>query len=207
MAGERQKQNPIDLHCANIAVGVWAGLAVEFLPMTTREKWTQGVAVPGGLAVLLGGFDPLEGAIVILAGTILLAVASLIAGAEPAVWFSRFVNAGLAVFGFTALFVLSSIGGVGGPTGRSFFWMALCLPLAAGWSLSFWGRGAPRWLNWLGLLGGGWYLALPLLIAMQSRANPHIVWPALVALAAFGLVTLAGCVWRLRQPRPISGDK
>lgn len=61
-------------------------------------------------------------------------------------------------------------------------------------------------MNWLGLLGGGWYLVLPLLAATKGRTNPHILWLALAALAAFGILTLVGCVWRLRQRGPISAN-
>jgi hypothetical protein len=172
--------------------------------MTTREKWTQALAVPGGLAVLVGGIDPLEGSIVILFGTALLAGSSLVAQANRVVLAARGIHFALAGFGFAALWVMTILGGVGGSTGRSMAWIALGLPLLTGWSLSFWGRGAPRWMNWLGLLGGGWYLALPLFAVTKSRAHPHILWPALTALAVFGVLTLVGCVWRLREPRPIS---
>jgi len=174
--------------------------------MTTQEKWTQALAVPGGLAVLVGGLDPLEGAIVILFGTALLAGAAFVAPAERAVLAARGLHFVLAAFGFAAVWTLTLIGGVGGSTGRSVAWIVLGLPLLAGWSLSFWGRGAPRWMHWLGLLAGGWYLALPLLVIRQSRTHPHIQWSALAALAACGLATLAGCVWRLRQRRPIAAN-
>lgn len=169
-----------------------------------REKWTQVLAVPGGLAVLIGGVDPLEGSILILIGTALLAGAALVARADRGVLAARGTHLALAAFGFAAVWILTIGGGVGGSAGRSMAWAALGLPLAAAWSLSFWGRGAPRWMNWLGLLGGGWYLALPMLVMTKSRTNPHILWSALAALAVFGVATVAGCVWRLRQPRPIS---
>lgn len=172
--------------------------------MTTREKWTQALTIPGGLAVLIGGIDPLDGAIVVLAGTALLAAAAMIAPCDPAVRRVRGISLALALIGFAAIWTLTALGGVGGTTVRSFLWAFLGLPLIAAWTLSFWGHGAPRWMTWLGLLAGAWYLALPLLAATKTRTNPHILWSVLAAIGACGLVTLAGCVWRLRQRRPIA---
>ncbi|MBI5426234.1 MAG: hypothetical protein HZA32_19340 [Opitutae bacterium] len=174
--------------------------------MTTREKWGQALAILGGLAVLVGGIDPLDGGVVLFAGTALLAAAAFVSPADRTVQRARATNFALAAFGFGAIGVLSSGGGVGGATGRPLFWALLGLPLVAGWSLSFWGRGSLRWMNWLGLLAGGWYLALPLLVLRKSRTNPHILWPVLIALAVFGLLTVVGCVWRVRQRRPIAGN-
>lgn len=174
--------------------------------MTVREKWTQALTVPGGLAVLIGGFDPLDGAVVVLAGTALLAAAATVAPCDRGVRTMRAMNFVLTAFGCVAIWILSAQGGVGEATGRSFLWAFLGLPLVAGWSLSFWSRAAPRWMTWLGLLAGGWYLSLPLLAAAKARANPHLLWSVLAAIGACGLVTLSGCVWRLRRPRPIAGN-
>lgn len=174
--------------------------------MTTRERWGHALAIPGGLAVLVGGIDPLEGGIFLFAGTALLAAAAFIAPTDRAVQLARATNFALAAFGFGAVAVLSGAGGLGGSTGRPLAWAVLGLPLFAAWSLSFWGRGSLRWMNWLGLLAGGWYLTLPLLVLRKSRTNPHILWPVLAVLAVGGLVTLTGCVWRLRQRRPIAGN-
>jgi len=174
--------------------------------MTAREKWIQVLTIAGGLAVLVGGVDPLEGAILVLTGTALLAAAAMVAPCDGVVRRARAVNLALTLVGFAAIWGMSAVGGVGGSTGHSFWWALLGLPLMAGWSLSFWARGAPRWMTWLGLLAGGWYLILPALAATKARTNPHIQWLVLAALGACGLVTLAGCVWRLRERRPIAGN-
>lgn len=175
--------------------------------MTTREKWSHALAIPGGLAVLAGGIDPLEGGVVVLAGTALLAAAALVAPAVRTVLLARATNLALAAFGCGAMIVLSDGGGVGGDTGRPPFWAVLTLPLVVGWSLSFWGRGSLRWMNWLGFLAGGWYLALPLLVLTAGRHNPNVLWPVVAALAFCGAATVVGCVWRLRQPRPIAANR
>lgn len=174
--------------------------------MTAREKWIQVLAIAGGLVVLVGGVDPLEGSILVLTGTALLAAAAMVAPCDGVVRRARAINLALTLVGFAAIWGMTAVGGVGESTGHSFWCALLGLPLVAGWSLSFWARGAPRWLTWLGLLAGGWYLILPLLAAAKARTNPDIVWPVLAALAICGLVTFVGCVWRLRQPRPIAAD-
>lgn len=173
---------------------------------TARERWIQALTVVGGLAVLAGGIDPLEGSLLVLIGTALLAAAARVGQPGRRVRRMRAVNLALVVVGFGAIWGMTAGGGVGGTSGRSFLWALLGLPLIAGWSLSFWGQGAPRWMTWLGVLAGSWYLVLPLVAATKARTNPHIMWSVLVALGACGLVTLAGCVWRLRQPRPIAGN-
>jgi hypothetical protein len=89
-----------------------------------------------GLAAFLGGaLDPLEGAGVILAGSILLRVsASLPRAPLPRprrwTWVTALIAAGVA-----AMFGLSAGGGIGGDTGRSWAWGLLLLPYPAGWLL------------------------------------------------------------------------
>lgn len=99
--------------------------------MTTREKWTEALAVPGGLAVLIGGIDPLEGSIVILFGTALLAGSALVARADRVVVAARGIRFALAALGFAAVWTMTFMGGVGGSIGRSMAWVALGLPSIA----------------------------------------------------------------------------
>jgi hypothetical protein len=87
-----------------------------------------------GLALMvLGALDPLEGSVVILAGSALAAIGA---------FFSHTRRYGLQVsaltligVGVAALFGLSALGGVGGSTGRSMWWLLLCLPYPIGWVL------------------------------------------------------------------------
>ena len=89
-----------------------------------------------GLAAFLGGaLDPLEGAGVILAGSILLRVSASLPNAplpRPRRW--TLVTALIAT-GVAAMFGLSAGGGIGGDTGRSWAWGLLLLPYPAGWLL------------------------------------------------------------------------
>jgi len=94
-----------------------------------RSRWLVIV----GLVLMVGGvLDPLEGSVVILAGSVLAALGACFLRTKhrlPAA-----AMASIAV-GVAALFGLSSIGGVGGNSGRSIWWLLLCLPYPIGWIL------------------------------------------------------------------------
>jgi hypothetical protein len=103
--------------------------------------------------------------------------------------------------GVGAMWGLSTVGGIGGSTGRSPWWGALILPYLVGWWLGIWGPGSPRWMQWLGILVGCWYLvAVPLILTTRSPEPDGVQPSVLIALAAFGALTIAGCVYRLRKP-------
>jgi hypothetical protein len=91
------------------------------------------LVIVGLVLMVLGALDPLEGSVVILAGSALVAVGA---------FFSRTRRYGIPVtalaligVGVAALFGLSALGGVGGSTGRSMWWLLLCLPYPIGWVL------------------------------------------------------------------------
>lgn len=85
-----------------------------------------------GLVLMVAGIiDPMEGSIVILAGSG-IAAAGAFFGQLPhrrAV----VVAFGLCVIGVAALFGLSAIGGFGGTSGRSLWWGVPILPYPFGW--------------------------------------------------------------------------
>jgi hypothetical protein len=171
--------------------------------MKARENSARIMTVIGGSGVFIGGLDPLEGSIAIAAGSVMLAVAARMDNGERRVRFARYALCAAVLFGAGALWTLSLRGGVGGDTGRPMGWLVLVLPMLAGWALSFLAPGAPRWLTWMGVMGGAWYLVLPALVAWKARTNPQISWPLLAGLSGLGAATIAGCSWRLwrtRQP-------
>lgn len=93
------------------------------------------VLLIAGLVALLGGaIDPLEGAPVILAGSVLVAVGTRLARAPT----TRLATIALVlvVFGFGALFGLSAVGGVGGSSGQSTWLILLVVPFPIGWVMS-----------------------------------------------------------------------
>lgn len=85
----------------------------------------------GAVAVVIGMLDPLEGSVVIAAGSTLLAFSALAAKNSFRNWF---ITAWLMVMaGVFYLFYISSLGGFLGNTGRSWVWGLPILPYPLGW--------------------------------------------------------------------------
>jgi len=105
--------------------------------MTTTHLWSR-VLFPLGLAgVLVGSLDPLEGSLLILPGTGLLALdAHLIRTRHLRLLVWAFA---LVAVGVGAMWVLSSFGGIrlgGGTQGLAPWWGLLILPYPVGWVAS-----------------------------------------------------------------------
>jgi hypothetical protein len=99
--------------------------------MDKRNRWSRVLVVVGLAAMLIGAIDPLEGSLIILPGSVLLTVGALLAGTrykKLILWSFALVAVGIA-----ALWGLSSVGGFGGPGGRSNWWALTLAPYAAGW--------------------------------------------------------------------------
>ena len=97
--------------------------------MTTKHiRW---LTIGGLVLMVAGALDPLEGSVVIVAGTAIAALAAWFNGNYrlPAIAFA------LTAVGVAALFGLSALGGVGGNTGRSIWLLLLCAPYPVGWVL------------------------------------------------------------------------
>ena len=103
--------------------------------MHLHPVWSRTLFWLGVVAFAGGALDPLEGAFVILAGSILLLVSARLPGAPlPRAGRWTLVTALIAT-GVTAMLALSAVGGLGGKTGRSWVWGLLLLPYPAGWLL------------------------------------------------------------------------
>ena len=104
--------------------------------MNTRTLWSRILGIVGGIAMLLGSLDPLEGSLLILPGSGLVAVAVCLSGkGRRTVLYWTWVF-GLIAVGVGALFGLSAVGGIGGQSGHSLWWGVLLLPYAAGWLMA-----------------------------------------------------------------------
>ena len=68
------------------------------------------------------------------------------------------------------------------------------LPYRIGWSIGIWGPGSPRWMLWLGIGVGLWYLGLLTLALLVGR---HV--SVNIVTTAVGLLTIGGCINRLRK--------
>ena len=67
--------------------------------------------------------------------------------------------------------------------------------------MGIWGPGSPRWLLLLGIVVGLWYLVLCGMI-LKGPARHHgsmSVLPGII-IGTFGLVTIGGCISRLKKP-------
>ena len=103
--------------------------------MSIKASSSRVLSMLGAIGLLAGAVDPLEGSFVILAGSALLWGGEVIKVPERRrlrLWTSVFV---LIAVGVGVMFGLSAAGGIGGRSGRSWWWGVLLLPYPAGWLL------------------------------------------------------------------------
>jgi hypothetical protein len=171
--------------------------------MRDLERWSNLVGVLGGVGLVVGSLDPMEGAALILPGSALLALASYLGREDRRVIAYRTWSFVLVTLGVGALFALSAMGGVGGSSGRSAWWALLILPYLAGWSIDIWGPGSPRWISMAGIVIGAWYLAIlaMMLGGTDDAALARSIVPAMI-VAVVGIGTIVACAVRLRKEPP-----
>ena len=90
--------------------------------MNARRLWSRILVIVGSIAMLAGVLDPLEGSVVILAGSALVALGMFFGQVGRQLltyWILIFI---LIAFGVGAMFVLSAFGGIGGSSGHSLWW-------------------------------------------------------------------------------------
>jgi len=96
-----------------------------------KKRWLQAGFILGVVLILLGTLDPLEGSLLILAGSILLAVVSHLFRDPQRKWYR--IAAMLIFFGVLVLWILSALGGFGGESDLGYGWAVLILPYPVGW--------------------------------------------------------------------------
>jgi len=167
--------------------------------MDTGSQWTRRFRAAGFVAMIVGAVDPLEGSILILIGSGLVALGAYLERDDRRLVVYWAVVFALITAGVAAMWGLTAVGGIGGASGRSMWWSVLLLPYLAGWMLATWGRGSPRWFSWLAAAVGLWYLAILAMIVLRGPALQGQGLAAPLVLAVIGLVTIAGSARCLRK--------
>ena len=104
--------------------------------MNAHMLWSRILVIVGAIAMLLGTLDPLEGSLLILPGSGLVALGMYLSGRNHRTvlyWTCAFI---LIAVGVGAMFALSAVGGIGGRSGHSMWWGLLLLPYPAGWLMA-----------------------------------------------------------------------
>ena len=107
--------------------------------MNARKLGSRILAIVGGIAMALGTLDPMEGSLLILPGSGLVALGMFLGESQRRIfiyWLWVFI---LIAVGVGALFGLSAVGGIGGQSGHSMWWGVLLLPYPVGWLMAFTG--------------------------------------------------------------------
>jgi len=99
--------------------------------MKNNAKWTRIVYIIGVVALIIGAIDPLEGSVLIMAGSALLALSAYITNDRHSKVFTASLI--MIVVGVIFLFYFSSLGGFGGTSALSWWWGLLILPFPIGW--------------------------------------------------------------------------
>lgn len=168
--------------------------------MNTSNLIPRMLLVAGYAAMLIGALDPMEGALIILIGTGAVAMGTFLSTQSFRLTRFQSTVAASVAFGTAALWALSSLGGFGGVSRLSPWWGLFILPYPLGWLAGLWGPASPRWAVKCGALIGLWYLAIGTIAVAGAahRTRSQSLFPVL-ALGAFGLVTIVGSIVRLKK--------
>lgn len=102
--------------------------------MTIKIKWVKIIYIIGVCALFIGVIDPLEGSLVILSGSALVALTTYLLNDSYKRIF--LISSVLILFGVIFMYYLSSLGGFGGKSTLSRWWGILILPYPIGWLIS-----------------------------------------------------------------------
>ena len=103
---------------------------VNSLCMKPTSKLPKILFITGVVSLLLGTLDPMEGSVLIWAGSVLLTLSAYLS-ASPFKRHLLYATVAISV-GVAYLFIISSFGGFGGNT-RSMWWGLPILPYPLGW--------------------------------------------------------------------------
>jgi hypothetical protein len=101
--------------------------------MDSRMLWSRILKVGGGVAMLVGTLDPMEGSVLVVPGSGLVALGVYLSGKNRGTvlyWTWAFI---LIAVGVGAVFAMSAVGGIGGKSGHAMWWGVSILPYPVGW--------------------------------------------------------------------------
>lgn len=101
--------------------------------MNAHTRWSRALFIVGLLCMLVGAIDPLEGSLLILPGSVLVALAAFLGKSRHRKLL--YLSLILVAVGVGALWVLSAFGGIGRPgqnNGHSMWWGVFMLPYPVG---------------------------------------------------------------------------
>jgi hypothetical protein len=173
--------------------------------MNARQRWSRILRLIGSIAMLIGALDFMEGSLLILPGSALVALGTWLGQGERRCITYRVVVFILIAVGVGAMFAVPLLG-------ETFWasawwgWRALpFLPYLLGWSLGIWGPDSPRWLLGLGIVAGLWCFFVLTILFRSSGQWDRNMTPDLIVLGvligAAGVLTIGGCLYRLRKRR------
>ena len=121
------------------SINTFSLLGFKVTSMDSRMLWSRILKVVGGVAMLVGTLDPMEGSVLILPGSGLVALGMYLGGKNRKTvlyWTWVFI---LIAVGVGAMFALSAVGGIGGKSGHSMWWGVSILPYPLGWLMALLG--------------------------------------------------------------------
>jgi hypothetical protein len=164
-----------------------------------RGLWSRILIMAGSIGMLVGALDLMEGSLVILPGSGLVALGTVLGRSERR-WIVYRVGVFLLIaLGVGAMWGMTQVGGIGGNSGHSNWWGLLVLPYLIGWSMGIWGPGSPRWLLVLGIVVGLWFQVIVAMILAPPVPRAATLGPAVFVISALGVLTIGGCISRLRE--------
>jgi len=102
--------------------------------MKGKTKWKRIIYIIGVIALIVGALDPLEGFVVIAAGSSLITLSTYLTKDRD--WKIFLASVIMIIIGVCFMFYFSSLGGFGGTSSLSWWWGILILPYPLGWLIS-----------------------------------------------------------------------
>ena len=97
-------------------------------------KWIRITYIIGIIALIAGAIDPLEGSVIIVGGSALIALSTQLTHDRHRRIF--LITSVMITMGVCFMFYFSSLGGFGGTSTLSWWWATLIIPYPIGWLIN-----------------------------------------------------------------------